>query len=221
MKIQTLAIGAFAAGFILTAPQTLAEEMGSSIQGLLGVVRYDNLEISNLGGTGEDVSLDISDMPQFGGAWSTAPKGEKLQFGLECTFLMSFKYGDQNNSTTTANYYSDYSMWLFDLAGGAYANAFLGKAEKVRLYISGGPLLLGGSFRSTTFEDNIAGTDYYYANRETGWGYGLYARTGLEIRIREKGLLGVGFRGTWSELDISNVSDLNSMAAFVTYTAGF
>ncbi len=51
----------------------------------------------------------------------------------------------------------------------------------------------------------------------------VYARAGFEFRIYEKGMLGLGARGTWSNVDFSEVggsTDLVGIAAFVTFTAG-
>lgn len=202
-----------------TAVQASVASTGPSVQALLGAVRYDNLTVESANGTSSQ-TIDLTTMPQFGGAWSTASKGEKLQFGLECSFLMSFNYGSANYSTPTSKVSTDYSLWLLDLAGGLYANIFLGKAEKVRVYAAAGPLLMTALSYSESYQDNLIGSDYYYRNSENAFGYGLYARTGFEFRVQEFGMLGLGVRGTWTDTDLSTINDLTGIGAFVTYTVG-
>lgn len=219
MKIRLFVVTALTAGLASATLPTVAAT-GPSVQALFGAVRYDDLIIQNANGTASQ-TLDISTMPQFGGVWSTAPKGEKLQFGLECSFLMGFNYGSVSYSPSPAsNVYTDYSLWMFDLAGGPYANLFLGKEEKVRLYASGGPLLSWAWSYSESFQDNLIGSDYYYRNNENAFGYGLYARAGFEFRVQPYAMLGLGVRGSWVDTDMSTISDLTGIGAFVTYTAG-
>ena len=212
------------AGVVLIAGMSLitlaaTATTGPSVQALLGAVRYDNLTIQNANGTSSQ-TIDISTMPQFGGAWSSAGKGEKIQVGLECNFLMSFNYGSATYNTSVSSVYTDYSLWIFDLAGGIYANAFLGKEEKIRIYAAGGPLLSSAWSYVESYQDNLVGSDYYSRNNENAFGYGLYARTGVEIRVNEYGMLGLGVRGTWVDTDLSTINDLTGVGAFVTYTAG-
>lgn len=71
----------------------------------------------------------------------------------------------------------------------------------------------------TTYSDASPGT----SDDESVFGIGAYARTGFEFRIYEKGMLGLGVRGTWANVDFSEVggsSDLTGVAAFVSFTAG-
>jgi hypothetical protein len=220
MQTRLFAVTALIAGLAGTTLLAAAATTGPSVQALLGAVRYDNLTIQNANGTSSQTS-DSSTMPQFGGVWSTAPKGEKLQIGLECSFLMGFNYGSVSYSPTPASrVYTDYSLWMVDLAGGLYANLFLGKAEKIRIYAAGGPLLSSAFSYSESYQDNAIGADYFYRNNENAFGYGLYARTGFEFRVQEYGLLGLGVRGTWVDTDLSSIGDLTGIGAFVTYTAG-
>ena len=115
------------------------------------------------------------------------------------------------------------SMWMFDLAGGPYASLFLDKKKRVRLYVGGGPLMTYADFRTDTDypEDDPDADDA--TDNESAFGIGVYARTGFEFRIYEKGMLGLGARGTWSSVDFSDVggnTDLAGVAVFVSFTAG-
>jgi len=212
MKIHTLALTALTIMLISTTTQA------SSIQGILGAVRYDNLEIDD--GSGNAKTIDVSTMPQFGAVWSTTPKGERIQFGIEGSLLAGFNYESATYDPTVGpRVRVDYNIWMFDLTGGLYANLFMGKNDKVRIYAAGGPLIMSSVLHSYTFVDSV--NDSYYFNRESAFGYGLYARAGFEFRLHESGMIGLGVRGTWAELDLSNTSDLTSIAAFATYTFKF
>ena len=213
MKIHTLALTALIIMIISTTAQA------SSLQAILGAVRYDNLEIDD--GSGNAKTIDVSTMPQFGGVWSTTPKGEKLQFGLECSLLAGFNYESATYSVLSSRISVNYNIWMFDLAGGLYANLFMGKEDRVRIYAAGGPLIMSSILHTYTYQDNNLADDNYNYNRESAFGYGLYARTGFEFRIHERGMIGLGIRGTWAELDLSNTSDLTGIAAFGTYTFQF
>ena len=213
---RLFAIIALTAGLAFTTQQSTAAAGGPTVQALLGAVRYEDLSIESNDGTISQ-SIESSTLPQFGGVWSTAPKGDRIQFGLECSFLMAFNYGSSTFSAGTSRVYADYSLWTFDLAGGLYANLFLGKAEKVRIYAAGGPLIMPILTYSEGYQDNPI-NDYYYRSNESAFSYGLYARTGVEIRVNEYGMLGVGVRGTWVETDLGNINDFTGIGAFVTYT---
>lgn len=191
-------------------------EPNYAIQALLGGVRYDGLEFTTTDDGGEDITTDMSRLPQLGGAWSTLPKGEKLQFGLECSFLLGFKFDDVTTYNGTHATYVNVSssLWLMDFAGGAYANLPLG--EKLRLYGAAGPLMMLGIYNSET--------DYSYVSQSlTEFGFGVYARAGLELQVQRNGYLGAGLRGTYSNIDFTEAggsSELKGIAVFLTYTAG-
>ena len=114
------------------------------------------------------------------------------------------------------------SIWTFDLAGGLYANLFVDKGRKVRIYAGAGPLMNFASYRTESeYDDDVTPTE---TESESAFGVGVYARTGLEFRVHYRGTLGMGARGTWASVDFTEYggsSDLVGIAGFVTYTAGF
>ena len=112
---------------------------------------------------------------------------------------------------------------MFDLSGGPYANLFLDRNHRVRLYAAGGPLMVYADYRSEREETDTLGDEEIFDNDESAFGIGAYARAGFEFRIYEKGMLGLGVRGAWSDIDLSDVggrSELSSVSAFVSFTAG-
>lgn len=199
-------------------------ENNYTVQALLGAVQFENLKIDDTSGSGDPAEIDLSLIPQFGAAWGTLPKGDRFQYGLETSFLLGLRFDDINYISAGGSGLHvsiSTSMWMFDLAGGGYASLFLDKNHKTRIYIGGGPLMTYVDYRSERTEDG--GTEETFDNNESAFGIGVYARAGFEFRIYEAGMLGLGARGTWSSLDLTDVggtSELTGVAAFVSFTAG-
>lgn len=197
-----------------------------TVQGLLGAVKFEDLKIKDESGSGDPKTIDISTLPQLGGAWSTLPIGNRLQYGLETSFLLGFRFDKVSYLSAGGSGLHveiETSMWMFDFAGGAYANLFLDKNRKIRVYAGGGPLMMFASYRSER-EETGTGTEETYDNNESAFGLGVYGRTGIEFRVQERGTFGIGARATWSDVDLSGVggsSDLTGTALFATFTAGF
>lgn len=195
-----------------------------TVQALLGAVQYEDLTFSQTDSNGQTAGVDLSLLPQLGGAWSTLPTGgETLQYGLECNFLLGFRFDKLKYISAgggTLEVRISTSMWMIDFSGGPYANLWL--TEGLRLYAAGGPQLIYADYRSERTE-RAGATDDTYEDRDSVFGVGLYARAGLELQVHDRGYLGVGIRGNWAHADFTEVggqSDLTGLAGFVTYTAG-
>ncbi len=227
MKISKTALIGFTA-LLLTTTASQAQDhtydewdQNYIVQALLGAVQYENLKLDVDGGVAE---IDLSLIPQIGAGWGTIPKGDRFQYGLECSFLFGFMVDDirftsSGGGGTTVRVSAD--MWMFDLAGGGYASLFLDKNNKVRVYAAAGPLLTYANYQSDYNEDGVGIPEK--DNNESVFGLGLYARTGVEFRIYESGMLGLGVRGSWASVDLSEVggsTDLTGLAAFISFTAG-
>lgn len=197
-----------------------------TVQALLGAVQFENLKIDDESGSGDPTEIDLALIPQFGAAWGTLPKGDRFQYGLECSFLLGMRFDDINYASiggSGLHVSISTSMWMFDLAGGGYASLYLDKNHKTRIYVGGGPLMTYVDYRSEREETDSGGTEETFDNNESAFGIGLYARAGFEFRIYEAGMLGIGTRGTWSNIDLSDVggsSELTGIAAFISFTAG-
>jgi len=193
------------------------------VQALLGAVQYENLKF-NVDDAQTPTEVDLSLLPQLGAAWGTIPKGDRFQYGLEASFLLGFRFDKINYiyAGSGGTYISlSTSMWMFDLAGGGYASLFLDKNRNVRIYAAGGPLMVYSNYQSDSDSQDV--TIPEYSNTESAFGIGVYARTGIEFRVYEAGMLGIGVRGNWSSVDLSDVggsSDLTGIAAFISFTAG-
>ncbi len=233
MILTKLARAGFAALVIIT-PSAQAQyhtyddwENPYIVQALLGAVQFENLKLDDSSGEGDTTEIDMSLLPQLGAAWGTVPKGDRFQYGLETSFLLGFQFDDINfiSAGGSGLYVSiSTSMWMFDLAGGPYASLFIDKKRNVRIYAAGGPLMVYADYRSDR-EETPDGSDESetFETHESAFGLGLYARAGFEFRLYEKGMLGLGARGTWSNVDLSDVggsTDLTGIAAFISFTAG-
>jgi hypothetical protein len=191
-----------------------------AVQALLGAMKFDDLEFEVEDGQKEEA--DLSTIPQLGGAWGTLPKGDRFQYGLECSFLMGFRVKDLEYLVINSGLRAEVSvsLWTFDLAGGPYASLFLDKGKKVRLYGGAGPLMMYADYNS----DKDLSDDTTDDEDESAFGVGVYARAGLEIRMYKYGMLGMGVRSIYADIDFNEVkgtSDVRGIAAFVTFTAGF
>jgi len=198
-----------------------------TVQALLGTVKFEDLEF-DVEETGQTKKADLSTIPQLGGAWGTLPKGDRFQYGLEASFLIGFRTKDVEYLVISSGLYAKVStsLWMFDLAGGPYVNLFLDKNKKVRLYGAVGPLLMYADYDADKeYDDDTPDDDTLDEDTgESALGVGVYARAGIEFRTYERGTLGMGVCGTYSDIDFSNVggtTEIKGIAAFVTFTAGF
>ncbi len=229
MKITKIILTGLVTLFLVNTAQSQYNtydtwEKNYTVQALLGAVQFKNLKIDDTSGSDdpEAVEIDLSLIPQFGAAWGTKSKGDRFQYGLETSFLLGLRFDDINYISAGGNGLHvsiSTSMWMFDLAGGGYASLFLDPKHKTRIYAAGGPLMTYVDYHSEREEDG--GTDI--DTEETAFGIGFYARAGFEFRLYNQGMLGLGARGTWTSLDLSEVggsSDLTGIAAFISFTAG-
>ncbi|MDF7808762.1 hypothetical protein P4E94_15040 [Pontiellaceae bacterium B12219] len=216
--------------FILTASSTWAQfhkydvwEENFTVSGLLGAVQYQNLKFTPPD-SAEPAEVDLSLIPQVGGAWTTLPRGERFQYGLEATFLLGFRFDDVNYAYLGGGgaYISlSTSMWMFDLAGGPYMNLFLTKTDTVRIFAGAGPTMTFAMYQSDRTYSDSSTTE---SDDESAFGLGLYARAGIEFRVVEKGMLGMSVRGSWANLDFTEVggsSNVDGIGLYASFTAGF
>lgn len=188
------------------------------LQGFLGANLYQTVERS--GGSSPDVDgsdEEASELPVIGGGGQWKLGGERIDFGLEAMFSLS---GRANATAFAAGgggaaIAVDVDMLLFEVYGGPVANLFLG--DDARVYVSAGPLMQWADF---TQENDSAGID----DTGAGFGTGLYARTGIEFRMSEDSMIGLGCRWSESSVDLDNdlgTLDLDGFQVVLTVTEGF
>lgn len=188
------------------------------LQGFIGANLYET--VKRTGGGGPDVDgsdEEASQMPVIGGGAQWKLAGEAVDFGLEGMFSLS---GRANATAFAAGgggavIAVDVDLLLFEVYGGPFASYFLG--DDARVYVGAGPLMQWADFSQ---ESDIAGID----DEGAGFGTGLYARTGIEFRMTEDSMIGLGCRWADSSIDLDNdlgTLDLDGFQVVLTITEGF
>jgi opacity protein-like surface antigen len=183
-------------------------------QGMIGTSVYDDIERS--GGDSpptEDQTDSLEQAFTLGGVFQHAIWGDKVDAGLEVGGTLGFRTGGGfvyagGGGLVVA---VDIDMYIFELFGGPFVSMPLG--DKLRVYGGAGPLLQFSSWGQTGDGVDESGT---------GFGSGLYARTGLEFLLSRNMLLGFGVR--WSDSRTSlggglGDVDLQSTQGLVTITS--
>lgn len=185
------------------------------MQGFIGVSEYSDVERSG-GGTpdvdGDDG--DVGEMPVLGGGAQFKLGGERLDYGLEGLF----SFGGRANAEAFvvggggAAVAIDVDLLIFDFYGGPFVSTFLG--DKLRLYAGAGPILEWADYEQ---ENNL------FHDHGSGFGYGWYARTGLEFVLPSRTLLGFGARWSDTEVDLDGGLgdlDVNGFQLLFTVSRG-
>ena len=166
------------------------------MQGFLGAYLLETVEQS--GGSAAPVDGsddDLSQIPVIGGGAQWKLSGDRLDFGFEG--MISF--GWTANATAFATGSSgaliavDVDMLLIDLYGGPFVSMFLG--DRWRLYGAAGPMMHWAEFDQEGNTVNDSGS---------GFGTGLYVRTGLELLVHPDLMVGVGARWSDSTIDLND-----------------
>lgn len=188
------------------------------LQGFFGANFYQTLEVS--GGSGAEVDgsgEDSAQSPVIGGGAQWKLGGEKIDWGIEAMFSFSWRA----NATAIAvggggaAIAVDVDMSLIELYGGPVANVFL--SDKTRVYVSAGPLMQWVDYNQGS---STAGID----DDGSGFGTGVYARTGIEFTIMPGTMMGLGVRWADSTTDLDgDLGDLelDGFQAVLTVTQGF
>jgi hypothetical protein len=186
------------------------------LQGFIGPGYVDSVSLE---GASSDVEIDASEydeIPVIGGGGQWKLGGERVDFGLELLFSVSWRtnaiaFASSGGGAIVA---VDVDTLLGDLFGGPFVNVFLG--PDFRVYAALGPTL---QFVDYTQQD--AGGDRI---ESFGAGWGAYARTGFELRLPNEMFLGLAVRR--NEVDVELDSDLgtfdvDSTQIVLTLTTGF
>jgi hypothetical protein len=179
-------------------------------QGFIGVSTYD--EVSREGGRFPSLDGDQGDLDEMfllggGGQWKLS--GDELDFGMEA-FLALQGRGDAEGFIVGgggAAVAVDVDLMIFDLYGGPMVSTFLG--DSLRIYVGAGPMI-GWAFYDQASVDG------------SGFGYGLYARTGLDI-VLGRFMVGAATRWTDAHYDLGGGLgdiDLDGFQWMITFTHG-
>ena len=171
------------------------------MHGFFGITEFSDISVDSSGpGSVDGDRGDLDELPLIGGGAQWKLSGERIDFGLEGLF--SFAWSSDATAFVVggggAAVAVDVDLLLFEFYGGPFASMFLG--EKVRAYGAAGPL-----FQWSNYDQTGNGL----ADDGSGFGYGYYARTGLEFALASRTFLGLGVRWSESEVDLGgNLDDL-------------
>jgi hypothetical protein len=163
-------------------------------QGYFGAVLYKG---DRTGGSRPAVSVDDDDLevPTFGGGAMWKLGGDNIDMGLEA--MMSFGWRADAAAVAVggggAAVAVDVDLFVFDLYGGPFISMFLGRS--VRAYVSAGPLMQWAQYEEASVFDD---------GNSSGFGFGYYARTGVEFVLGGGTMIGMGVRWSDTEVDLDN-----------------
>ena len=148
------------------------------MQGFLGANLFQHVEVDTDGPTHVDGDRgDLDELPLIGGGAQWKIGGDRIDWGLEG--MLSFAWRSDATAFVVggggAAVAVDVDLLIFELYGGPFASVFLG--DKLRLYGAAGPLLQWANYD----QSGALGDD------GSGFGTGVYARTGLECAIAASG----------------------------------
>jgi hypothetical protein len=198
------------------------------VQVMLGAVRYSNLNLDYQSTT--DPSLDATStftwMPLLGVNGGIPIIQNPVALGIEGGVLFSWMtdsvWANGSSVPGQINIHVDNQLYLLDLFIGPYVSANIKK--QVRVYGGLGPLLMFGQNNNQASEYLTYNNQTVYGNNNaSAFGPGLYARTGIEFRLKGNSWMGVGVRGFMSRLNFNNVSgttDVNGLQLMITYSIG-
>jgi len=185
------------------------------MQGFFGVTENQKFSVDD-GGPGrvDGDKGDLDELPVIGGGAQWKMGGERIDFGLEGMF--SFAWSSNATAFVVggggAAVAVDVDLLIFEFYGGPFASIFLG--DKLRAYGAIGPL-----FQWTNYDQTGNGL----ADDGSGFGYGYYARTGIEFALASRTFLGFGVRWSDSTADLGgSLGDLEmeGLQALITVSRG-
>jgi hypothetical protein len=124
---------------------------------------------------------------------------EAFQYGMEAGFVGSWENDvravqiSSGPDGGTVKVQISNQWFLGDLFFGGFASYTI--AERVRLYVGAGPLLVYGRRHVEPEPESESDTEYVPPNVEQGLGLGVYARAGLEVTLTKQFRIGAGVRG--------------------------
>ena len=183
------------------------------IQGHVGVAEVANLD-AQLGGGDFLRDADGATLPTFGGTMGEffVNRDGHLRLGVEGGFNLAWdndrqlRLGGSGFSSTA----EEVDLVFMDAFVGLSLDLALGR--RFRLYAGSGPLLQYG-------ELSFEGADDIQQSFESGFGTGIYARTGFEFELQPGSWIGLGLRWFDSRLDLGAGADLDLEATELLFTA--
>ncbi|MDW7644022.1 MAG: hypothetical protein SCI25_03165 [Desulfuromonadales bacterium] len=209
-------------------PAATYEPPPTAIQALFGAAVFhdDSLTFREESTIDPDTSkeTDLSQMPMLGFVAQYALAGQNSQAGFEGGLLFGWR---SRSTSLTSNLEQtsvriETSLWLLDLSMGLYASHVV--ADRLRLSLGAGPLLLFATYDGETEETDSQGDTATTDTSENAFGIGGYARAAVEYRLPDGAFMGIGLRGVTSTLEFEkgvDSSGLEGVQGFISYTRPF
>ena len=196
----------------------------TAVQGMLGALSLDHdikFETESTDEPGNTAETSIGTLPLIGIAGQLPLAGRNVDIGFEAGIIFSWARDDAKAVSTgngTVLVRVDNDLYLTDVFAGIFISRVL--ANKVRVYIGAGPMMVFGQLdadiEEETFEDRH--------DSDSDFGAGGYVRGGLEFRLPDGSFLGFGVRAFKSDLDFDDDlgdQDLSGVQGMLTFTTGF
>ena len=198
------------------------------LQGYVGAASFDEdaMTFHEVSDTDPDTvsTTDLSTMPYLGFSVQYALSPKPTHVGIDTSLLFGWRSDDSSvfigNGQTRVKI--DSELWLLDLAVGVYAQTVLG--ERWRFYGAIGPMLLFGEYSDDTKEEDLSvtpTTEQKKSSSESAFGFGGYAKLGVEYALSRNDNIGIALRTTKTNLEFDNVLEdggLSGFQGFVTFT---
>ena len=184
------------------------------MQVLLGQLELDDSSVTI---TREDVDLagELDDIPYLGAAAQVILKEGIVGYGWEGGGFVSWINEDVNYAGysgpegTRVAIAVDNAFWSFETFMGLYVD--LKPMDRLRLYVSGGPLALYARAETENSEEEPVVTPHNGTvvvtnddRSDNDFTFGLYARAGIELRLTEKTWAGFNVRHMQADVNLSD-----------------
>jgi len=182
------------------------------MHGFVGATSYSKVEAAD--GAVEGDRGDVDQLPLIGGGAQWKLGGRRVDLGLEGLLSLA---GRANAAAFAvggggAVVAIDVDLYLLEFFGGPFASVFLG--DKLRLYGGVGPLVQFADYQQSGNGMSDDGS---------GFGVGWYARTGLELVLPNRSLIGLGVRWSATRVDLGgslDTLDIEGIQGVLTVSRG-
>lgn len=208
-----------AALLLLCASSTALADYDRLISAFVGSLQLDDQKGDLLDAAGDPVNISFPSLPSAGLEGEYRYGGGSVAWGLNPGGSIAWK----NSGTRVSGGFSsgtggvirvdiDNALFLGELHLGGYLRGRLG--ESVTAYVAAGPMVTYG--RMSIESENppsvepADGAPEFESSDSSDFGFGYYARAGIDLSIRGEQAIGLGVRYMSSKLDLDkSVGDID------------
>ena len=209
-----------------------AQEQAPLYQAFFGSLQLDDQTADWDDISDSAVDVDFSSLPSGGLEFEYTYGGERLRWGINSGGSIAWKSdgtrisgGFSGDTGGVIRVELDNSLFLGELHLGLFMRANLG--PNLSLYAAAGPMAMYGRHKVEdeeveeavpSGEDNVE----LSSTEDSDFGFGAYARTGLDFEFKPGQQVGIGVRYMQTELDFDDTIgklDIEGPQYVITYTA--